>query len=56
MSKIKISKAIHNDNGENYIPAVVVISVSKIKISKAIHNPRWIKRLYAGVVIIMSQC
>ena len=39
LSKIKISKAIHNRclvaNAHN----VVVISLSKIKISKAIHNP-----------------
>ena len=38
VSKIKISKAIHN--GYVLTPALsaVVISVSKIKISKAIHN------------------
>ena len=38
VSKIKISKAIHNSDSDVYAYLSVVISVSKIKISKAIHN------------------
>ena len=38
LSKIKISKAIHNMIPQLVIFQVVVISLSKIKISKAIHN------------------
>ena len=39
LSKIKISKAIHNFINEGQNIKWVVISLSKIKISKAIHNP-----------------
>ena len=38
LSKIKISKAIHNRLRELFCVAIVVVSLSKIKISKAIHN------------------
>ncbi len=38
LSKIKISKAIHNEPQRQMEYAPVVISLSKIKISKAIHN------------------
>ena len=38
MSKIEISKAIHNTAGAILVTVVVVVSVSKIEISKAIHN------------------
>ena len=38
LSKIKISKAIHNINSFIMMKFFVVISLSKIKISKAIHN------------------
>ena len=39
LSKIKISKAIHNPADRLPFRSFVVISLSKIKISKAIHNP-----------------
>ena len=38
LSKIKISKAIHNCYIQKVQTDGVVISLSKIKISKAIHN------------------
>ena len=38
VSKIEISKAIHNDNVVEFVSCPVVVSVSKIEISKAIHN------------------
>ena len=38
VSKIEISKAIHNLFASSQTSLVVVISVSKIEISKAIHN------------------
>ena len=38
VSKIKISKAIHNVLSANQRMMIAVVSVSKIKISKAIHN------------------
>ena len=38
LSKIKISKAIHNDDLALPEASFAVISLSKIKISKAIHN------------------
>ena len=38
LSKIKISKAIHNEEWSLEVRCRVVISLSKIKISKAIHN------------------
>ena len=38
LSKIKISKAIHNKEYDEEKGKDVVISLSKIKISKAIHN------------------
>ena len=38
LSKIKISKAIHNRKTPNSLIFSAVISLSKIKISKAIHN------------------
>ena len=38
LSKIKISKAIHNRADLSKTAGTVVISLSKIKISKAIHN------------------
>ena len=38
LSKIKISKAIHNRAERLNLWSKVVISLSKIKISKAIHN------------------
>ena len=38
LSKIKISKAIHNFLSPDPYTGEVVISLSKIKISKAIHN------------------
>ena len=38
LSKIKISKAIHNWIYEDEVKKNAVISLSKIKISKAIHN------------------
>ena len=38
VSKIEISKAIHNDASFETVRTCVVISVSKIEISKAIHN------------------
>ena len=44
LSKIKISKAIHNCPLYQPIFLDVVISLSKIKISKAIHN--WNKTLF----------
>ena len=46
LSKIKISKAIHNGIARPIIEMYIVISLSKIKISKAIHNWKTIaKRL-----------
>ena len=38
MSKIEISKAIHNLDSRSYPNEYVVVSMSKIEISKAIHN------------------
>ena len=38
VSKIEISKAIHNDHLLDDAHESVVVSVSKIEISKAIHN------------------
>ena len=38
VSKIEISKAIHNMEFVEDLKEVVVVSVSKIEISKAIHN------------------
>ena len=39
LSKIKISKAIHNHNVLLISIHSTVVNLSKIKISKAIHNP-----------------
>lgn len=38
LSKIKISKAIHNPTCFHPLPPFVVISLSKIEISSVIHN------------------
>ena len=38
MSKVKISKAIHNLGKEVYDIFGAVVNMSKVKISKAIHN------------------
>ena len=38
MSKIEISKAIHNEVQNKVLAYSVVVSMSKIEISKAIHN------------------
>ena len=43
LSKIKISKAIHNRIGTLVPSRFVVISLSKIKISKAIHNMKTVR-------------
>ena len=38
VSKVKISKAIHNCSRFRILLTCVVVNVSKVKISKAIHN------------------
>ena len=55
MSKIKISKAIHNHQRLSLFPDMVVISVSKIKISKAIHNKESLIMYQSWVVISVSK-
>ena len=55
LSKIKISKAIHNNNCCSLAHANVVISLSKIKISKAIHNHARKDRPFDKVVISLSK-
>ena len=55
LSKIKISKAIHNQESADDICIVVVISLSKIKISKAIHNAQMPILIICFVVISLSK-
>ena len=55
LSKIKISKAIHNLLRKSLRVSVVVISLSKIKISKAIHNLLSVLLHSLGVVISLSK-
>ena len=40
LSKLKISKAIHNCLSKDENKNIAVISLSKLKISKAIHNQK----------------
>ena len=55
LSKIKISKAIHNKMHKGEVDASVVISLSKIKISKAIHNIKAKTKSNNRVVISLSK-
>ena len=55
LSKIKISKAIHNDVGRFLPRTFVVISLSKIKISKAIHNYIKMRPPLSQAVISLSK-
>ena len=55
LSKIKISKAIHNYHSYLCRCRRVVISLSKIKISKAIHNHQHFFHVYLAVVISLSK-
>ena len=55
VSKIEISKAIHNLRVIVTHGITVVISVSKIEISKAIHNMELMRRLQICVVISVSK-
>ena len=55
LSKIKISKAIHNFQCVSMFFSYVVISLSKIKISKAIHNLRRFLVWLQSVVISLSK-
>ena len=55
LSKIKISKAIHNWLAVMAVSGIVVISLSKIKISKAIHNYSLTFVGGPGVVISLSK-
>ena len=55
MSKIKISKAIHNINFHWSSRHTAVVSMSKIKISKAIHNVAIHLLLYTTAVVSMSK-
>ena len=54
LSKIKISKAIHNILAVISFIGTVVISLSKIKISKAIHN--YGERVYGDEDVVISIC
>ena len=55
MSKIEISKAIHNKIIINFASDKVVVSVSKIEISKAIHNAWQINQSNDDVVVSVSK-
>ena len=55
MSKIEISKAIHNRSELYPITGDVVVSVSKIEISKAIHNPSLVRVPGTNVVVSVSK-
>ena len=55
VSKIEISKAIHNRTLARSSLALVVIIVSKIEISKAIHNCSGVLTVNVVVVIIVSK-
>ena len=55
LSKIKISKAIHNSRCAQRLPGGVVVSLSKIKISKAIHNIRVLRKSRGLVVVSLSK-
>ena len=54
VSKIKISKAIHNATTATTIVSADVVNVSKIKISKAIHNSETENGTYADSCKINS--
>ena len=53
VSKIKISKAIHNSNLIQKLSETDVVNVSKIKISKAIHNYNEHHQLHS---LMLSMC
>ena len=55
MSKIEISKAIHNLVDAGIGSDLVVVSMSKIEISKAIHNILQMIYLWQCVVVSMSK-
>ena len=55
LSKIKISKAIHNVCLLKRLKFLAVISLSKIKISKAIHNASVAASTFAPAVISLSK-
>ena len=55
LSKIKISKAIHNMFFADDDLRVTVVNLSKIKISKAIHNYCCFKGLHTSTVVNLSK-
>ena len=55
LSKIKISKAIHNHRDMRYCTRHVVISLSKIKISKAIHNCLSLHPIWTGLLSVCQR-
>ncbi len=55
VSKIEISKAIHNKVRNKVYAEAVVVSVSKIEISKAIHNTSMSALKTSAVVVSLSK-
>ena len=55
MSKVKISKAIHNISTYSLIASAAVVNMSKVKISKAIHNLKKLEELRSNAVVNMSK-
>ena len=55
MSKVKISKAIHNAEQEQKQSLAAVVNMSKVKISKAIHNRAIVVFLLARLLSICQR-
>ena len=55
MSKVKISKAIHNAAIQQALGPWAVVNMSKVKISKAIHNRPCAQKPRAIAVVNMSK-
>ena len=55
MSKVKISKAIHNAAIQQALGPWAVVNMSKVKISKAIHNAQRLQRFEGVAVVNMSK-
>ena len=55
MSKVKISKAIHNSKNNFLYNLIAVVNMSKVKISKAIHNAALSQPWRGRAVVNMSK-
>ena len=55
MSKVKISKAIHNAKAQTSTEKHAVVNMSKVKISKAIHNSKLYNTYFSKLLSICQR-